>query len=67
VIGRQALDVIARDGILGLIDREHADVQGLIPVGGAEAVVPGGPNGYAKDQQEGRDADIAPHVRAAAA
>ena len=39
---RQRCDVVARDRAVGVIDREHADVEGLVPVGGAEPVVPVG-------------------------
>ena len=58
----EARDVFARDLVPGIVDRKYADIQRLVPVGGAEPVVPVGIGGYAKDQQQDRDADIAPHV-----
>ena len=65
-VGSEARDVVMRDFVAGIIDRKYADVQCLVPVSGAEPVVPVGIRCYSKKQQQDRDADIAPHVVMAA-
>ena len=54
-------DVVAGGFAVVGVDREHADPQRLVPVGGAEMVVPVRIRRDRQDQQQDRDAQLAPH------